>query len=177
MWESVNMRPFTHIGALLGGCATLACLTACHPTREADTPSGLSVPRYVTLANGEAAARSGPSDDNRVVSVYKARGLPVQIVAETDDWRRICDPEGGLVWMKKRLVDGRRNVINLKAEPLALRSRPTDGAGANGWLAPRALAAFDKCEKGWCRLKAGKIKGWVPQAEIWGVAPEPQCHG
>lgn len=145
--------------------------------RQADTPSGLPVPRYVTIANGEAAARSGPSDDNRVVFVYHAKGLPVQIVAETDDWRRICDPEGSLVWVKKRLVDGNRSVMRIKPGPLPLHSRPSDTASVVGWLAPRALAGFDRCENGWCRVKVGKIKGWAPESEVWGAEPEPQCHG
>ena len=162
---------------LLCAFVALSSLAACNQSRQADTPSGLPVPRYVTLANGEAAARSGPSEDNRVVAVYHAKGLPVQIVAETDDWRRICDPEGGLVWVRKRLVDGHRNVIRIRPGPVALQAHPSDSAPAVGWLAPRALAALDRCDKGWCRLKAGALTGWTPQAEVWGAAPEPQCHG
>lgn len=166
-WATFSLSLTTLI---LAGCGKMG-------GREADTPSGLPVPRYVTLANGEAAARSGPSDDNRVVFVYHARGLPVQVVAETDDWRRICDPEGALVWVKKRLVDGNRSVMRIKAGPLAIHSRPSDTSGVVTWLAPRALAGFDRCDKGWCKVKAGKIKGWAQQAELWGADPAPQCHG
>jgi SH3-like domain-containing protein len=170
-------RPVLFAAALITPLGVL--LTACDKMggREADTPSGLPVPRYVALANGEAAARSGPSEDNRVVSVYHAKGLPVQIVAETDDWRRICDPEGGLVWVKKRLVDGHRTVIRIKPGPTALYRRASTTAGVAGWLAPRALATLDKCEKGWCKVKAGGIKGWAPQSEVWGAEPAAQCRG
>ena len=41
---------------LLCAFVALSSLAACNQSRQADTPSGLPVPRYVTLANGEAAA-------------------------------------------------------------------------------------------------------------------------
>ena len=77
------------------------------------TPSGLPVPRYVTLKFGKVNARSGPGDDHRLIWVYQAKGLPVQVVAETAEWRKVCDPEGHTAWVHKRVTDGRRNVINL----------------------------------------------------------------
>ena len=86
------------------------------------TPSGLPVPRYVSLKFAEVNARAGPGDDSRLLWVYRAKGLPVQVVAETDEWRRICDPEGGLAWVHKRTTDGRRTVMRLAAGPLPLHS-------------------------------------------------------
>ena len=41
------------------------------------TPSGLPVPRYVTLKFDRVNARAGPGDDHRLLWVYQARGLPV----------------------------------------------------------------------------------------------------
>jgi len=166
--------------AVLGACATVLALNACDRpgSRNADTPSGLPVPRYVSLSKGEAAARGGPSDDHPVVSVYRARGLPVQVVAETEDWKRICDPEGGApVWVKNRLLDGHRTVMRVQPGPAPIHKRPNGRSEMAGWLAPRALASLDRCDKGWCRIKVGSVKGWTPQAGVWGTAPEPQCRG
>ena len=50
---------------------------------ERQTPSGLPVPRYVSLKYNDANARSGPGDDHRLLWIYHVRGLPVQVVAET----------------------------------------------------------------------------------------------
>jgi SH3-like domain-containing protein len=45
------------------------------------------------------------------------------------------------------------------------------------YLAPRTLAQLNRCDKdGWCKLKAGPADGWVPAAEVWGTAEEPQCR-
>ena len=43
------------------------------------------------------------------------------------------------------------------------------------WLQPHAIAALEKCEKGWCRLKASGVKGWVRQEDVWGGGPPPVC--
>jgi SH3-like domain-containing protein len=153
-------------------------LGACGPKTgagERQTPSGLPVPRYVSLKFDPINARAGPSDDHRLLWQYHAKNLPVQVIAETADWRRICDPDGSVSWVHRRTTDGRRTVIRLEPTPLALLAQPKDGAGVVAYLAPRAIAMFDKCQKDWCRLKIDRASGWVPQAAVWGAAETPQC--
>jgi SH3-like domain-containing protein len=161
------------------GLAALG-LAACErgaETRDPSTPSGFKVPRYVTIRSGEVNGRAGPSEEHPVLWTYTARGLPVQVVAETTDWRRICDPEGGLSWVKRSLVGGERRVMRLKDERLPVRRRPAEDAPIATYLQPRALAALDECEAGWCRVEVGSARGWVPEDEVWGTAEEPQCRG
>jgi SH3-like domain-containing protein len=160
--------------------AALALLAA--PSIAADkpdraTPSGLPVPRYVSLKFDTVNARSAPGDESRLLWVYHARGLPVQVVAETAEWRRICDPERGLAWVHRRTTDGKRMAMRLKPEALAMHVKADAASRTVAFLAPRALADLDRCNKtGWCKLKAGRRSGWVPAAEVWGTAEEPQCR-
>ena len=143
---------------------------------DKNTPSGLHVPRYVSLKFAEVNARARPGDDSRLLWVYRAKGLPVQVVAETDEWRRVCDPEGGLAWVHKRTTDGRRTVMRLAAGPLPLRGAAKADAHVNAYLQSRALADLDRCDKGWCRVKAGDRSGWVAAGEVWGTNEAPQCR-
>lgn len=168
--------------AQAGVLAALAFgLVACDGVRARDerdpsTPSGFVVPRWLILKFDEVNARSGPSEDNRVLWTYKSRGLPVQVVAETKEWRRICDPDGGLVWVKKGQVDGHRNVMRAGTKALTLRHAPKDQAGVAAYLKPRSVAEFQGCKAGWCKVKAQRISGWAPSTELWGVALEAQCR-
>jgi SH3-like domain-containing protein len=139
------------------------------------TPSGMEVPRYVSLKYGEVNARVGPDEAHRLLWIYKVKGLPVQVVAETREWRRICDPEGNLAWVHKRTTDGRRTAMRIQPAPLPLRAQPKAAARIEAYLAGRSTANLDRCEKGWCKLKADGESGWAPQTEIWGAAPEVQC--
>lgn len=162
--------------------AAIAALCACDGSRSRDardpsTPSGFAVPRWLVLKFDEVNARSGPSEENRILWTYHSRGLPVQVVAETKEWRRICDPDGGLVWVKKGQVDGHRNVMRLKDAPLELRRSAKAEAGVTAILKARSIAEFDGCKNGWCRVKAGGVTGWAQASELWGVAEEPLCRG
>jgi SH3-like domain-containing protein len=159
--------------ALAAGVGLLATVAA---AADRATPSGLPVPRYVTLKFDKVNARSGPADDNRLLWVYRVRGLPVQVIAETSEWRRICDPEGGMAWVHKRTTDGRRQVMNTQSQPVTLRRRPKDGAAASAYLNSRALAALVRCDKGWCRVRVDGRSGWVREGELWGTAEAAQCR-
>lgn len=156
------------------GLALLGCGAAWAQAPKV-TPSGMEVPRYVSLKYGEVNARVGPDEAHRLLWIYKAKGMPVQVVAETREWRRICDPEGGLAWVHKRTTDGRRAAMRVQATPLPLRAQPKADARISAYLAGRSTASLDRCEKGWCKLKAGGESGWAPQAEIWGASPQVQC--
>jgi SH3-like domain-containing protein len=145
-------------------------------TAERQTPSGYPVPRYVTLKFGKVNARSGPGDDHRLLWVYRTKGLPLQVVAETSEWRRVCDPEGGAAWVHKRVTDGRRAVINTGRQPSPLRRKPRQDAEPAAYLNVRAMAALVRCDKGWCKVKADGADGWTPEGALWGTSPRAQCR-
>lgn len=157
------------LGAGLGGAAAQAA-------QDRPTPSGLPVPRYVSLKFDKVNARSGPGDDHRTLWIYRVRGLPVQVVAETSEWRRICDPEGQLVWVHKRTTDGRRTAINMQSTPAALRRRPKDASRIVAYLNPRAMASLVRCEDQWCHVRADDVSGWVKEGELWGTSDAVQCR-
>jgi len=160
--------------AALAG-ALLACAGPA-AAAERQTPSGFPVPRYVTLKFDRVNARAGPGDDHRLLWVYQVRGLPVQVVAETAEWRRVCDPEGGVAWVHRRTTDGRRAVMNVTAQPAPLLRKPKAGAQAAAFLNARSMAPLDRCRKGWCKVKATGGGGWTPEGALWGTAEAPQCR-
>jgi SH3-like domain-containing protein len=169
-------RRIAAIVALAGLCAGLGGATAASAAAERQTPSGLPVPRYISLKFDKVNARAGPGDDHRLLFVYRVKGLPVQVVAETTEWRRICDPEGNLVWVHRRTTQGRRMVMNAGQARAPLYRRPRPGARVVAYLNPRALAALDRCQKGWCRVRADGASGWTPQGVLWGTSPAVQCR-
>jgi SH3-like domain-containing protein len=169
---AVKMRTLLTAATLMMGLGVGAAQAA----TDRPTPSGLPVPRYVALKFDKVNARSGPGDDHRLLWVYRVRGLPVQVVAETAEWRRICDPEGALVWVHKRTTDGRRMTMNTRADPAPLRRRPKLESRVVAYLNPRALANLIRCEDGWCRVRAGDVTGWAPQGELWGTSEVVQCR-
>jgi SH3-like domain-containing protein len=179
------MRPSLY-ASFAASLVILAALGACegHGGEGADcpagvkqaTPSGYCVPRWLSLKRGEVYGRKGPGKDYPTVFVYHVRGQPVQVVDETSEWRKICDPDGGVVWVASAMVDGRRTVMAAAAAPLALRKSPDDGAAPSAYLRPRAIAALGRCKADWCEVDADGAAGWVRASEVWGLATQPLCR-
>ena len=167
----------TGLGTGLTGCGQHASEgTDCPEAERAKTVSGFCVPRWVSLKHGEVMGRKGPGKDYPAQWVYRVKGLPVQVVAETEEWRRVCDPDGGAVWVSRAEIDGRRTIMSLATTPAALHRSPSDSAPVAGLLNARALAALSRCQGDWCKVKAGGVTGWMPAAHIWGLAPGAQCR-
>jgi SH3-like domain-containing protein len=154
-----------------GAGAASAPAPLAHPT-----PSGLPVPRYVSLKFGEVNARAGPGDDYKALWTYRTRGLPLQVIAETAEWRRVCDPEGAVAWVHQRTLDQRRTVMRVQTEPLAMLRRPDPKSPPAAVLAGRSLASLGACKADWCQVSVGRAKGWAPVAELWGIAGGAQCR-
>lgn len=139
------------------------------------TPTGLEVPRWVSLKSSEVRARQGPGLDYRILWEYRAAGLPVQVIAETREWRKICDPQGSVAWIHRTVASGRRSVFNATAVETPIRSGKSDAAPLRARLSPRSVAALDDCAEGWCRVRAGKVTGWVRQGEVFGTQTRALC--
>src|ERR1700723_520451 len=143
------------LALMLGACGGRGGEGAdCPDGVKQSTPSGYCVPRYLSLKRGEVFGRKGPGKDYPTVYVYPARGLPVQVVDETTDWRRICDPDGGAVWVASPMLDGRRTVMAPAKGPVTLRRSPAADAAPAAYLAPRAIASLGHCKGDWCQVSA-----------------------
>ena len=97
------------------------------------------------------------------------------MVAENSEWRRICDPDGGMAWVHKRLTSGENMVLRKKPTALPLHRKPKAEAAIVAYMNPRSMAALIKCEDGWCRVRADKVTGWAPATELWGTSDAVQC--
>src|SRR5215831_6842150 len=164
------------IGAAAAVLGMMLAAEALAAPAERQTPSGMPVPRYVSLKFDKVNARAGPGDDHKLLWVYRARGLPLQVIAETLEWRRVCDPEGATAWVHKRVTDGRRTVMNTQGQPAALFRRPKADAKVAAYLNPKALAGLDRCSRGWCKVKADHASGWVREGGLWGTSDALQCR-
>ena len=139
------------------------------------TPTGLEVPRWVTLKSSQVRARQGPGLDYEILWEYHAAGLPVQVIAETKEWRKICDPDGSVAWIHRTVASGRRSVFNRSAEEILIHSGRSTTSSVRARLSPRSIVSLDECEEGWCRVRARKLRGWVAQGAVFGTQPRALC--
>lgn len=136
--------------------------------------SGLPMPRFVSLKSDRTNVRAGPNKDQDVRWVYTRAGMPVEITAEFENWRRIRDWEGSEGWVYHSLLSGRRSgvVVPPKNEELVpLYQGPDKESGVMARLQPGVLAQIKSCDGNWCEIVGKSFSGYIVQERIWGAYP------
>jgi SH3-like domain-containing protein len=167
-------------GALLSALILLAPVTA----RAAnETPvgsaSGLPVPRFVSLKSDRVNVRVGPNKDQDVRWVYTRAGMPVEIVAEFENWRRIRDWEGADGWVYHSLLSGKRSAVVVpkeKEELVPLYESADVESGVVAKLQAGVLATLKSCSGTWCRISGKNFDGWMRQERLWGAYPNEKVE-
>ena len=140
------------------------------PAQSASGADALPLPRFVSLKSAEVNLRTGPGTRYPIEWVYQRRGLPVEITAEFDNWRRVRDLEGAVGWIHRALLSGRRSALVLPPERI-FRRAPEDGAAALFRAGPGVLVYLLSCDGEWCHTEQNESKAWVRQNGLWGVYP------
>jgi len=181
-------------GALPGMLVVLACLAMAAPGRAqpaADTPppsarvqtgaqTGLPLPRFVAIKSTPVNVRRGPSFDHPVAWVFVRRGVPVEVTAESDNWRRIQDVDGARGWVFHTLIDGKRTVMVVGPDAtnprtgdlVALRFSPDARSDEVALVEPGFIGALVDCTQGWCAVRMGPHEGFMRVEHLYGVYPD-----
>lgn len=136
--------------------------------------SGLPLPRFVSLKASQVNVRRGPSRTHAVEWVFLKAGLPVEVVAEFENWRRIRDAEGEEGWVHHQLLSGRRTALVApwsNGAPVPLRRNDSESAVVSAYLEPGVLINLRECDGNWCEADMDQAEGYIPQDQLWGVYP------
>ncbi|MEG1451789.1 SH3 domain-containing protein [Brevundimonas sp.] len=172
-----RVKNFRRIGivAAMAGLAVMSGGSTIMPSGRT-TPTGLEIPRWITLKSNRVRARQGPGLDYNIMWEYRTAGLPVQVIAETREWRKICDPDGSVAWIHRTVASGRRSVFNRTDEAIPIHTGRSAASSVRATLSPRSIVSLDECEDGWCRVRARKIRGWVAEGSVFGTQSRALCN-
>ena len=131
-------------------------------------PSGLKLPRFVSLHSDEVNVRAGPGVRYPVKWVFVRRRLPVEITAEFETWRKIRDSTGAEGWVHRAMLSGRRSIVVLEKQ-VTMRRSPKAGSPAVARLSPGIVAKIERCDPVWCNVETQGYDGWVRRDGIWGL--------
>jgi SH3-like domain-containing protein len=144
------------------------------PGTQAGQETGFPLPRFVSLKAERVYVRRGPSSEHAVAWEFQRKNLPVEIVAESNLWRRIRDSDGAEGWVFHSLLSGRRTVIAApwaKGESIDLLSSASASAAPVARVGSGAIGDLESCDGKYCQAKFGGYKGYVPQDRLFGVYP------
>jgi SH3-like domain-containing protein len=163
------------LAAVIAVAIHLGCATGVKAAGDSAN-SGLPVPRFVSLKSDKVNVRGGPTKDNDVTWVYTRAGLPVEITAEYENWRRIRDWEGAEGWVYHSLLSGRRTgMVSSLAKagdgPVPIHASADANSEIVARLEPGVLGTVKHCTGTWCHVTGAGYDGWVAQNRLWGVYP------
>lgn len=140
--------------------------------------SGLPLPRFVSIKANKVNMRVGPGTDYKVDWMYTKSGLPLEILQEYDNWRKVRDSEGAEGWISKSLLSGKRTAIVApwkKGEAnsyITMKNDPSSEATVVAKMEPGLVVKVSSCQNSWCQVEANAIKGYAQQTQLWGVYPD-----
>jgi SH3-like domain-containing protein len=160
----------------LASAASLSCVLAASTALAGTdaTATGLPVPRFVSLKADRVNVHGGPDKDHDVVWIYTRVGLPVEITAEFENWRRIRDSEGAEGWVYHSLLSGKRTAtvqLKSKTDVAPIYAKPDAKSGVTAQLQFGVLGTVKHCTGAWCEISCDGFDGWIQQNELWGVYP------
>ena len=147
---------------------------AAGPTSFIGRQTGLIIPRFVSLSASRANMRVGPGIQYLIKWVYVARGIPLEIIDEYGNWRRVRDSEGVTGWMFHTLLSSKRTglIAPWQKQFASLRKRPSTEAPIIARLQPHVLVSLQQCDGAWCSVSVAKqLKGYISQSKTWGAYP------
>ncbi len=137
--------------------------------------TGLPLPRFVSLRADEVNLRSGPGTRYPIEWTYVRRGLPVEITAEYDNWRRIREFDGTTGWIHRSLLSGQRTVL-VAGDTRTLYDEPDTAARTVLRAEPGVQGSLLSCAGAWCQIAIGDVRAFIPRSHIWGVYANEQIN-
>jgi SH3-like domain-containing protein len=150
------------------------------PAAQVQTgPSGLALPRFVSIRSVPVNIRRGPTREHEILWTYQKAGVPVEVIQEFENWRRIRDADGQEGWVLQTLLSGRRTALVAPWDAAKKTLTPLRGA-ANpqalvvALIEPNVLANVLSCSAGWCRVSGEGFNGFIEANRLWGVKPDEE---
>jgi SH3-like domain-containing protein len=140
------------------------------PLPAAAADKALPIPRFAALRSEPVNVRTGPGERYPIDWIFNRKDLPVEIVAEFENWRKIRDVEGAEGWVHQRMLVGKRSIL-VRDKIRELHRKPQAEAEIVARLEPNVVAKLVECQGPWCRVEAQGIAGWLRRGEFWGVYP------
>jgi SH3-like domain-containing protein len=133
--------------------------------------TGLPVPRFVSLGDDEVNVRFGPGTQYPINWKFTQIGIPVEIVSEFDNWRKIRDFEGAEGWIRSNLLDSRRTIM-VQGAVRDLRRTASNSGRVLLRAEPGVIGRLFECQDAWCRVEIDGRRGWLLRNEFWGTLPD-----
>ena len=126
-------------------------------------------PYFASLKGDKVFMREGPSDNHQVKWIYHRKGLPVEVLASFEVWRRVKDMDGEIGWVHQALLSRERTAVVVGTGDAEIRKGNALDAAVVGQAKPGAIGRLVACKGDACEVKFEGVTGWLERTRLWGM--------
>ena len=126
------------------------------------------LPRFASLRAERVNVRSGPGVRYPIGWVFVRRGLPIEVTAEFEFWRKVRDQDGSEGWIHRSLISSTRTALVFGAVR-PLHDEPSTTSSAVLYAEPGVQGELLACQESWCELRIAGRVGWMQRDHLWGI--------
>lgn len=122
-----------------------------------------------SLRSSKSNVRFGPGMNYDIKYILKLKSMPIQVIAEYDNWVEIKDFENEEGWINKSLITRKRTaMVRTDEEFIELHKSHFAKSKIVARLENNVILEVDECNEVSCYIKVSSQRGWVKKSEIWG---------
>ncbi len=165
---------FMRCNRVIGVALAVLVAGAMAPTMASQTAAAganFPVPRFASFASDRVYMREGPTYGHRILWVYHRKGLPVQVLAQYDVWRRVKDSQGAIGWVHASMISEIRTILVTAKSRVPVRRSDDPHSPMIALAQSGVVARLEACGALACEIESAGIEGWIEKKNIWGVRP------
>lgn len=157
------------LGACLYGL-TAAPVVGAESVEKIGPYSGEVLPRFAALKADRVYLRRGPGRDYAIAWELTRRRMPVLILGEHGQWRKVRLQAGERGWIHRAMLTS-RSYAAARADGVIMYEQPSREAKPIARAERMGILRVRSCGQFWCEVDALNLRGWVSREALWGVDP------
>ena len=121
-----------------------------------------------SLKNTKVNVRLGPSKNYPIKFVYQKKYLPVVIIDEHYNWRKVKDYDNDTGWIHISQLSKIKTTVTTKDNQVVFSS-PSIYSKPKAKLEIYQVLTIKKCNQIWCKINNPKINGWIKKKHLWAI--------
>ena len=121
---------------------------------------------FLMLKNSKVNVRIGPGFDYPIKFIYKKKYLPVKIIDNKENFRKIIDHKKNSGWIHISQLKKINSILVLSDR--ILFKKPTYNSKPLANIKSGRLFVLEKCKKNWCQVSSQGYSGWITVENVWG---------
>ena len=122
---------------------------------------------FLTLKYNEVKVRQGPSFEYPVKFIYNKKYLPVKIIDNKDNFKKIIDLKNNNGWIHISQLTKKKSAINIFDLALIFK-KPNIYSKPIAKLESGKMVTIKRCKDKWCKISTQNISGWIKKKFLWG---------